>query len=137
MTCCNHCQDAGNLFGDRAARRDLRRYRSRGPSASTQLLLEALLSQESDHHTLLDIGGGVGAIPLALLQAGYRQAVEVDASRSYLATAEAEATRRGIHDRTPRNAERLLTALQRARARAEAPERLEDLRTELGLYSEG
>lgn len=99
MTCCNHCQDAGNLFGHRAARRDLRRYRSRGPSASTQLLLEALLSQGSDDHTLLDIGGGVGAIPLALLQAGYRQAVQVDASRSYLAAAEAEAARRGIHDR--------------------------------------
>lgn len=38
--------------------------------------------------------------------------------------------------RSPRNAERLLTALQRARARMEAPERLEDLRTELGLDSQ-
>ena len=39
--------------------------------------------------------------------------------------------------RSPRNAERLLTALQRARARAETPQRLEDLRSELGLDSEG
>jgi antitoxin YefM len=38
--------------------------------------------------------------------------------------------------RSPRNAERLLTALQRARARMEAPERLEDLRAELGLDSQ-
>lgn len=39
--------------------------------------------------------------------------------------------------RSPRNAERLLTALQRARARAGTPERVDDLRTELGLDSEG
>jgi antitoxin YefM len=39
--------------------------------------------------------------------------------------------------RSPRNAERLLTALQRARARTEAPEHIEDLRAELGLEQPG
>jgi antitoxin YefM len=39
--------------------------------------------------------------------------------------------------RSPRNAERLLSALQRARARTLSPERIEDLRAELGLGSEG
>ncbi len=39
--------------------------------------------------------------------------------------------------RSPRNAERLLTALQRARARIEAPQHLDELRAELGLDSEG
>ncbi|MFP5404846.1 MAG: type II toxin-antitoxin system Phd/YefM family antitoxin [Gammaproteobacteria bacterium] len=39
--------------------------------------------------------------------------------------------------RSPRNAERLLRALQRARARAEAPQQLSDLRSELGLDSQG
>ena len=39
--------------------------------------------------------------------------------------------------RSPRNAERLLTALQRARARVETPQRIEDLRSELGLDSKG
>ena len=39
--------------------------------------------------------------------------------------------------RSPRNAERLLTALQRARSRTEAPQRVEDLRGELGLDPEG
>ena len=38
--------------------------------------------------------------------------------------------------RSPKNAERLLTALQRARARTLAPEHLEDLRRELGLGAE-
>jgi toxin YoeB len=38
--------------------------------------------------------------------------------------------------RSPRNAERLLSALQRARARTLSPERVEDLRAELGLGSD-
>ena len=36
--------------------------------------------------------------------------------------------------RSPRNAERLLTALNRAQARSETQERLDDLRTEFGLH---
>jgi antitoxin YefM len=35
--------------------------------------------------------------------------------------------------RSPRNAERLLTALQRARTRVEQPQHLDELRTEVGL----
>lgn len=35
--------------------------------------------------------------------------------------------------RSPRNADRLLTALQRARSRVEAPQHVEELRAELGL----
>ena len=38
--------------------------------------------------------------------------------------------------RSPKNAERLLTALQRARARTQRPEHLEDLREELGVGAE-
>ena len=39
--------------------------------------------------------------------------------------------------RSPRNAERLLTALQRARARTETPQPLHALRAELGLERRG
>lgn len=39
--------------------------------------------------------------------------------------------------RSPRNAERLLTALQRARARTETPQHLDDLRAEVGLERQG
>jgi hypothetical protein len=98
MPCCRHCEDAEDLFSPRVARRDLRRYRSRGPSATTRLLLDALLAQRRQDQTLLDIGGGVGAIPQALLHAGFSQAVQVDASASYLACSEQEAKRCGLRD---------------------------------------
>ena len=99
MACCRHCEDASDLFSPRAARRDLRRFRARGPSATTRLLLDALLSQRADDHTVLDIGGGVGAIPQELLGAGFSSAVQVDASPAYLAAAEEEARRRGTGER--------------------------------------
>jgi 2-polyprenyl-3-methyl-5-hydroxy-6-metoxy-1,4-benzoquinol methylase len=100
MTCCRHCEDASDLlFNPRTARRELRRYRSQGPSKTTRLLLDALLEQRGDDRTLLDIGGGVGAIPHELLQKGFAQAVQVDASSAYLAVSEREAVRRGNRDR--------------------------------------
>jgi 2-polyprenyl-3-methyl-5-hydroxy-6-metoxy-1,4-benzoquinol methylase len=99
VSCCRHCEDASDLFNKRAARRDLRRYRSRGPSGTTRLLLDALLAQRGSDQTLLDVGGGVGAIPHEFLGAGFSWAVQVDASPAYLAASEQEAERRGLRGR--------------------------------------
>ncbi len=49
--------------------------------------------------TLLDIGGGIGAIHHELLQEGAASAVHVDASAAYLEKAKGEAERRGHRDR--------------------------------------
>lgn len=99
MSCCSHCEDAGDLFNPRAARRDLRRYRRRGPSRTTQLLLDALLAQRGSDRSLLDIGGGVGAISHELIEKGFSEAVQVDASAAYLAASEQESARLGHADR--------------------------------------
>lgn len=48
---------------------------------------------------LLDIGAGVGAVHISLLEAGAATAVDVDASREYIAVARAEAERRGLSAR--------------------------------------
>ena len=48
---------------------------------------------------LLDIGAGIGAVHLSLLEAGAADAVDVDASREYLAASRAEAERRGLQGR--------------------------------------
>jgi magnesium-protoporphyrin O-methyltransferase len=98
VSCCRHCEDASDLFNKRTARRDLRRYRSRGPSATTRLLLDALLGQRDGDMTVLDVGGGVGAVPHELLRGGFSQAVQVDASAEYLAASKQEAERRGLRE---------------------------------------
>ena len=99
MSGCSHCADAEDFFGRRAARRDLRRYRRRGPDPATRRLLAMLRREELRGRTLLDVGGGIGAIQHELLRAGLSRAVHVDASTAYLRASEAEATRQGHRER--------------------------------------
>lgn len=99
MTCCSHCQDAQVLFSDRAARRELRRYRRNGPIPTTRRLIDAIRPLLSDGWTLLDVGGGIGAIQHELLAAGASRAIQVDASPAYIEASREEAARRGNADR--------------------------------------
>lgn len=99
MTCCSHCQDADILFNPRTARRELRRYRRKGPDRTTRLLVEAIRPRLSEGWTLLDVGGGVGAVQHELLEAGVARATQVDASPAYLEASREEAARRRNQDR--------------------------------------
>ena len=87
------------MFDDRQAERDLRRYRNRGPKRTTRMLLDALADQGVEGASLLDIGGGVGAIPHELLPKGIQRVTAVDASDAYVRAARKEAERRGHADR--------------------------------------
>jgi 2-polyprenyl-3-methyl-5-hydroxy-6-metoxy-1,4-benzoquinol methylase len=87
------------MFGEKTARHDLRRYRKRGPSKPTRMLLEALQREGIERATVLDIGGGIGAIQQELLDAGAARATSVEASAAYLRAAREEAERRGRTDR--------------------------------------
>jgi magnesium-protoporphyrin O-methyltransferase len=89
------CQGVDEVFGEKTAARDLRRYRKRGPSRQTRLLLEAIRREGVERASVLDIGGGVGAIQQVLLAAGAARAIAVDASPAYLRAALSEAERRG------------------------------------------
>jgi SAM-dependent methyltransferase len=84
----------------RAAREGLRRYRSHGPDPTTRELIEAISREGIEGASVLDIGGGVGAIQLELLDRGAASAESVDASPPYVEVAKAEAARRGYADRT-------------------------------------
>jgi SAM-dependent methyltransferase len=99
VVCCCPREGIEREFGAKAAKRDLRRYRRRGPIRTTRLLLDALLdalrTEGVDDASLLDIGGGVGAVHHELLDAGASEAVQVDVSPDYLAAAREEAARRG------------------------------------------
>jgi magnesium-protoporphyrin O-methyltransferase len=97
MNCCTHCYN--EQFDDAQARHDLKRFRKRGPAAATRKLLGALRSFELEDATLLDIGGGIGALHHELLDTGVQTAVHADASAPYIAAAEQEAGRRGHADR--------------------------------------
>jgi magnesium-protoporphyrin O-methyltransferase len=99
MTGCSCCQGVDDVFGERTARRDLERYHRRGPSKPTRRLLEALRREGVEQATVLDVGGGVGAIQYELLEAGATRAISVEASAAFLRVAREEAVRRGHGDR--------------------------------------
>jgi hypothetical protein len=96
---CNQCLGIEREFDRRAAADGLRRYRRKGASASTRLLIDVILDAGVQDRTLLDIGGGVGAVQHALLRAGARHATSVDASSAYLEAARQEAERQGLDSR--------------------------------------
>ena len=96
--CCD--EDLALLgYDGRGAAQDLAKWRSRGPHPATRELIDVVRAEGVKGAALLDIGAGVGAIHITLLEAGAASAVDVDASREYLATARAEAERRGLAGR--------------------------------------
>lgn len=99
MLSCRQCEGIERQFAAPTARRDLRRYRRRGPLRTTRLLIEALREQGIDGASLLDIGGGVGAVHHELLAHGAREVVQVEISPAYLAAATEESARRGTAER--------------------------------------
>ncbi len=100
MTC---CAPGGSpfdrQFDPRHAARHLRAYRRNGAVGLTRALVEALAGDGIRGQTVLEIGGGVGAVHHDLLRAGAATAVDVDASRAYVAVAREEAVRQGHADR--------------------------------------
>jgi magnesium-protoporphyrin O-methyltransferase len=97
-TCC-HCQGADDFFSDRRARKELKKYRRKGPDKSTRLLLEGIVSRGVEGASVLDIGGGVGVIQHELAARGAAEIYSADASQAYLATSRAEAEERGYAER--------------------------------------
>lgn len=99
MVNCCQCEGIASQFGAKTARRELRRFRRGGPMKSTRLLIEDLRTAGVQDASLLDIGGGIGAVHHILLDAGAREAVHVDVSTDYIEAARDESARRGHGER--------------------------------------
>jgi 2-polyprenyl-3-methyl-5-hydroxy-6-metoxy-1,4-benzoquinol methylase len=96
---CVQCIGIEDIFDERRAALELRRYRRRGPGRTSRLLVESIVAEGVTGLTVLDIGGGLGAVHLGLLSAGAGGAVDVDASAGYLKAAKQEAERQGVAGR--------------------------------------
>ena len=98
MNCCQ-CQGIEDLFNEQNVARELKQYHAKGSNTTTQILVRELKKDGVEDLSLLDVGGGVGAIQHDLLSAGVQSATDVDASGAYLRAAQKEAQRRGFSDR--------------------------------------
>jgi magnesium-protoporphyrin O-methyltransferase len=88
------------LFNHRVAAKDARRFRKRGLTGTARTL--AALAGDVTGATVLDVGGGIGAIELELLQAGAARAMNVELSGSYEREAETLLAERGLEARVVR-----------------------------------
>lgn len=94
MKCCQ-CEGIEREFNAEGAKSEIEEYRTEGPTGTTQFLIDALTDQGVEGLTLLDIGGGVGAIQHAMLSAGASAATAVEASTAFAKAAEDEAQELG------------------------------------------
>ena len=97
MSCCQ-CQGIETIFDNKVATKELRQYRKKGPDKTTRMLIEALEAEGVGRKTLLDIGGGIGAIQHELLAVGVSSATSVEASPAYIEVAKEETERQGRID---------------------------------------
>lgn len=94
MSSCQ-CEGIEREFNAKGADNEIEAYREEGPVETTQLLIDALTDQGVEGYSLLDIGGGVGAIQHAMLSAGATSATAVEASTAFARAAQGEARELG------------------------------------------
>ena len=100
MTCCSPGDSPlDRQFDARHAAERLRAYHDKGAVGLTRELIDGLAAGGVEGETVLDIGGGVGAVHHGLLRSGAASAVDVDASRAYISVAREEAERQGHANR--------------------------------------
>lgn len=82
MSCCLPAS-YGKVFDDREARRNLRSVRKRGLDADASRMVRFIAAQAPVTQTILEIGGGIGALQVELLRAGAAHATNVELSPAY------------------------------------------------------
>lgn len=95
MTCCSFQKSVNRQFGEKSARRELRRYHRRGVGGTAKMLLRGLVNARLASGSVLDVGAGIGSLTFELFDQGVQRAVIVEASAAYADAASAEAARRG------------------------------------------
>jgi len=90
------------LFSKRAARRDAKRYRRGGLDDTAQQMVAFLRERGLAGASVLEIGGGVGAIQLELLKAGAARTTNLELSPEYEQVAGELAHEQGVEERVER-----------------------------------
>jgi magnesium-protoporphyrin O-methyltransferase len=100
--CCQPPRGYSKLFSKRASRRDAKRYREKGLDDTAAGMVAFLRERGVEGASVLEIGGGVGAIQVELLQAGAARATNLELSPEYEETAHELVRERGLADRVER-----------------------------------
>ena len=91
-----------HIFSERSAHAAAARYRKKGLDSTSRRIVELLLAQGVEGKTVLEVGGGVGAIQLELLRAGASRAVSIELTPTYELAAAELLAETGLADRVER-----------------------------------
>ena len=98
MDCCQ-CDLIETQFDRETVAKKVERYHTQGLKKETEILVDALLAEGIEGCSVLDVGGGLGALEFELLKAGSSQATNVEASSAYIEAAKAESSRQGYSEK--------------------------------------
>ena len=90
------------IFSEKRAEAEARRYRRRGLDPTSRRIAKLVKQQGIEGRTLLEVGGGVGAIQIELLKAGITRAVNIELASTYEEAAQALLREAGVEDRVER-----------------------------------
>jgi len=90
------------IFSPKSASAEARRYRRKGLDGTSRRIADLLKERGIEGKTLLEVGGGIGAIELELLKAGMAHAVNVELTPTYEDAAAALMREAGLADRLER-----------------------------------
>lgn len=96
-TCCN--PQYNHTFGMKRAQKEMEQYHKKGPKKTTKWLLEHISERVEGDDSVLDIGGGVGALILALQKQGIGMSYYVDISENYSAVFRHEVSNNALDEK--------------------------------------
>src|SRR2546429_4847864 len=91
-----------SIFSEKRAHAEARRYRRRGLDRTSRRIAELLKQQGIVGRTLLEVGGGIGAIQIELLRAGITRALNIELTPTYEQAAQGLLREAGLEDRVER-----------------------------------
>jgi 2-polyprenyl-3-methyl-5-hydroxy-6-metoxy-1,4-benzoquinol methylase len=97
---CKHCCDADQFFDLKGAKKEIKKYKRRGTKSATKRLISYLNGFDVKGKTLLDIGGGIGALQWNHLKEGGKSTTDIDASSGYLEIAKGYAMENSWHEKS-------------------------------------
>jgi hypothetical protein len=90
------------VFSERSARAEAKRYRHKGLDPTSRRIVDFIKTQGVEGRTVLEVGGGIGAIQIELLKAGASRAISVELTPTYEEAAGELLREAGLADRVER-----------------------------------
>jgi 2-polyprenyl-3-methyl-5-hydroxy-6-metoxy-1,4-benzoquinol methylase len=90
------------IFSEKNAAGEAGRYRRNGLDGTSKRIVGLIRERDIEGKTLLEVGGGIGAIEIELLKAGMARAVNVELTPTYEAAAGKLLVEAGLTDRVDR-----------------------------------